>query len=1112
MPYELIVTPEPEDKAVRLNLNDPDGTHKGNNVVLMREHRLSLWEGLFDTRRYVNRYAGQMRDEDDMIIEEDRILKELGVFLGQKILGPEIMEELTSVRARRTLLIRIPKTGGENHDNGLAAAFARVPWEIARSEENGGTLMDYNLIVRVITDDMPEPHSAVIRAADQVNNGGEPLRILFVFAEAPGSRPLAMRLEREQILKIFSNEIMPKKNVRIDILGHGVTRKTLKEQVRTAKGYHMVHWSGHGHHNTLELRGENGGKDYITGEDLAALFEDAGGFIPQFVFLSACLSGAFVDIRAWETLRAALRGETPDAKDSEAGGLDQIVGRESGYTGTALALLKSRVPQVAAMRYEVGDDYARELAARFYKRCLADSDRVEAADALATARSDLLDDAKEAGRLGPVNHATPILFGHGGWFLSPKKSRSPQMKELRPRPQPLLPSGIRELDPQEIFVGRGEIMTDLQAKWLLAPNTPIALIQGLAGLGKTAIAAESIHLWHTRFDYVLAFQAKPAPLTLDEFLRTMDARLAMCSQTYMERCESSPFDKIFLEPGQPLTGAERYDKLRVNLLETLRDEAVLIVIDNFETNLEDVIKDGVCRCREPEWDRTLEFLCRELPETRTRILMTSRLRPAGLLENAQWVPLGPLPVGEAALFVRNHPDLRELLYSGEEGERLLKRLLDISRGHPLILNRLAALAHDPKALADAIETLSAEGLSALPDVYTSRLSESERSLEREYLEDAAVGAVDLLIGRLSPDARRLLWMTTLANEALTKDLIQTVWGAGSSLPPLLDELRASGLLHREDAAPETAGVTIRTYAFHELVRERMAHWMETHPEETGRSKEDIWTAYGERYAATFNALIQAGGEGAYERAGEAGRRALTYMVRAGAFDRLRGFASKLVVGTKDPALLKSVIAELKTVADQIPPDETRWSVRTYLADAIRLSGRPDQSLALYEQAASEAEAEEDWSDVGWICGNWANALGNVGRLDQSREMHMKSADSNRKAGKPEVNVLSPELEALRIDVMQGKAEAALPEIESRLDQIREWWKTHRSGRPTPQAPDPEFLVRALIGGLDIAKMANQRLKNWQACLDLLEENEQTKRDMGQNRHDNTVRGLISTGR
>jgi hypothetical protein len=87
----------------------------------------------------------------------------------------------------------------------------------------------------------------------------ESLRVLLVFAEAPGSRPLAMRLEREQLLGLFYDEVMPKRRVSVDVLCHGVTRKALREKVRDASGYHVVHWSGHGHHNLLELLGEDAG-------------------------------------------------------------------------------------------------------------------------------------------------------------------------------------------------------------------------------------------------------------------------------------------------------------------------------------------------------------------------------------------------------------------------------------------------------------------------------------------------------------------------------------------------------------------------------------------------------------------------------------------------------------------------------------------------------------------------------------------------------------------------------------------------------------------------------------------------------------------------------------
>ena len=77
--------------------------------------------------------------------------------------------------------------------------------------------------------------------------------MLFVFAEARGSRPLAARRERRELLRLFEQEIYPKRRVVAHFLTHGVTRERLEAQIQENGGYHIVHWSGHGHLNLLEL-------------------------------------------------------------------------------------------------------------------------------------------------------------------------------------------------------------------------------------------------------------------------------------------------------------------------------------------------------------------------------------------------------------------------------------------------------------------------------------------------------------------------------------------------------------------------------------------------------------------------------------------------------------------------------------------------------------------------------------------------------------------------------------------------------------------------------------------------------------------------------------------
>ena len=142
-------------------------------------------QGLFDTRRYVERYEGSMIFDDQAEpATAQMLLERLGLFLGEKVLGEEIVRALAGPE-RRVLVVRLPTTD----EDVLAAAFARVPWEIGRLPD--GT-RPQNLVVRAVTEDTAEGNVEITGAAKKVSEG-ETLRVLAVYAEAPGARPLAMR-------------------------------------------------------------------------------------------------------------------------------------------------------------------------------------------------------------------------------------------------------------------------------------------------------------------------------------------------------------------------------------------------------------------------------------------------------------------------------------------------------------------------------------------------------------------------------------------------------------------------------------------------------------------------------------------------------------------------------------------------------------------------------------------------------------------------------------------------------------------------------------------------------------------------------------------------------
>jgi hypothetical protein len=756
--FVLDVDPIPGHRALGLRLSDEHGRHLGASQVRLDDHPAPMWEGLFDARGYVRRFEGGLRLEGKAgPATAGDLLARLGVFLGQHVLGGAITGALAAGIGQRTLLVRLPDLSADP----LAAALARVPWELAWPSKNGapegGPLFRRNVVVRAVPAGTP-PSSrqvAVPLGAD------EALRVLLVYAHAPGSRPLAARLERERIVELFFAEVLPKRRVTVDWLCHGVTRERLRERVQSAGGYHVVHWSGHGRHDALELAGSaasGGARDWLRGAELVELFAAAGGFIPHLVFLSACHSGSALGVKDWARLVAWLRDPgRGDVGEQRAGGAEG-----AGFSGAALELVKAGVPQVAAMRYEVTDAYARDLAVRFYRGLLGQQ-KLHAADAaLSMARSDLAP-AAEAGRDGyeAADMVTPLLFGAEAVRFEPAMKRSPQLDRARPQPQPLLRGGGRDLDAPEGFVGREEELSRLSAV-LDAPEGPVAaVVLGQAGIGKSALAAEAIHLWHGRFDAVLAFQAKAGGLDLEELYRQVDARLFVVSPAYRARREANALSAVFLEVGAIPDG--RDEILRENLIDVMLGTRVLFVIDHLEENLAAIPGEAGFASADPAWDRLLQALVERLVGSGPRVLVTSRKPVAALASSggAIAIDLGPLPPAAAALFLETSEPLRALLFgdvgagassasqaspAAADGQDLAHRVLQASRGHPLILKRLGDLAKQGgSALSAELDRLTALGAGDLPDLFAGPGTDEERRKEQSYFEEA-VAALTLAPG------------------------------------------------------------------------------------------------------------------------------------------------------------------------------------------------------------------------------------------------------------------------------------------------------------------------------------------------------------------------------
>ncbi|AUB83280.1 tetratricopeptide repeat protein [Candidatus Thiodictyon syntrophicum] len=871
------------------------------------------------------------------------------------------------------------------------------------------------------------------------------------------------------------------------------------------------------------------------------------------------------------------------------------------------------------MRYAVGDDYARELAIHFYRALLADPKPKDAAVALTLARRALLAGPAEAPAWFQVcDHATPVLYGEEepGLTLRPGRGGLPDA-----RSRCLHQIGELTTAAHPHFVGRTWELARLGADFIGtgpgAQTSPVAVIVGLGGMGKTALAAEALDLWEQGFTWVLTWQAKPSPLAFDAWLRDLHLKLYGELGRYHDQVQVHPAEAVHRNPEPGFTGPERQARLIHNLVRALQDEAILLVLDNFETNLKARVEpdaagaDPVWGCQDPVWDQCLAALAVGLVGGPSRVLITSRrplaalargsvrtadptgttadptglargsvrtadptgttadpmglargsvrtadptgttADPIGLARGAVRaadptgttadpmglsVLLGPLPAAEAALYLREQPTLGGMIFGTDQAERqLARRLLHASRFHPLLMDRLARLAADPALRARLLAALAAleeaKGFERLPGLFAMRPGDAA---ELAYLDDALGRSIGQLLDDLSAEARRLLWIIALANQPESLGLIGGVWGGDDqeqgplrqikemldtlpttpaeleamlqemspdwgtmldALPPaaparpdpapLLRRLVALGLVTEERAGEGDANPNL---GCHELVRERIRDWMQRHPADRADLTEDgVRLAYAQRLESAFNGLLHQDMTAAIQ----AGSRALVYCVQAAAWERLGGFASDLVTSTHDPVLLQALTPHLETAADLAPEGQPRWRCLCYLADALRRAGRPDAALTFYEQAAARAAATAEaggegarqaWSDLAWISGNWAIALVMTGDLDGARRRRIEQAEADKRAGHPAVDVIHGELEALRIDILQGQAATALPEVERRLAQVQGWWQQHRADQSVPEAPDAEPLARKLIGALDIARQVDYARKDWASAL------------------------------
>ncbi len=1124
---QLIIQTDVARQLVQLRLQDQDGNQLGYHCLELPTLAVSERRAMFDLGNFLHHYVAPA--------ETEASIEKVGIAIANKLLGEQIFKQLWQPSTERTLRIVLPAATQDEAAQNLSADLARVPWESARPQRGEDTLAERNLSIQL-------QHQALASSAAQPLPlmPGETLRVLFVFAEAQGSQPLGMRRERRELLALFQRDIYPQRKVSADYLMHGVTRQRLQAQITENGGYHIIHWSGHGGPDVLELSAEvDAGANespQISGAELVALLQQAGGYLPQLFYLSACDSGAVHKIQNWQQFAATAQEQgqpaTPFAEQEEG----IAIPRPAGFTGTAHALLQTGVPAVVAMRYAVGDAYALALAQAFYRALLAHEKPKNVAQALNFARRSLQEQGHSA-QFYASDAATSVLFGGDAAAFCITQGRSPAADRREPRLHEIAELHLRQ---HASFIGRSFELASLGAHFIGMSGKPVAVIKGLGGMGKSALCAEVVDVWQAQFTWILLYQAKPQALAFEATLRDIHLRLKGELGSYQRHIEQYPLEAIHREADDNFNGEVRLQRLRQNLVRAMQAEAILLVLDNFETNLSTQANStGQWNCQDPAWDACLALLAQELSDSGSRVLLTCR-RPIAALPDARChnLALGPLSAVEAALYLSEHPVLSAMAFGdvAEEWE-LAQRLLEASRFHPLLMDRLARLAAQPELreqLLLAINTLEERAnVAQLPELFAGMTGDFANELA--YLEDALAVSLDQLIEHVGIEARRLLWVISVANEPVELGLLEAVWGGNESksretlryiqnaleilpqLPlnaqetlrnispeilsqiqalkpkigstvefgPLLYKLANVGLIDEKHLRTDDLLCTVNC---HELVRERIRAWMDMFNIEKADWPENlVRLAYADQLAWHFNVSQHTD----MVTALQAGSRAIVYCIQAENYTELCSFASAIVTHNSNPRLLQGLLTHLESAAESVPDGRSRWLCQILLADALSLSGRPDKSLPFYQSAALAAKTEAEaggpessdiWDRLGGICANAAAANVKIGQFSNALHLYRASAAAHKQGNQNASFVIMSELEALRIDIKLGKVNETLPIVEERLTLVAKWWSRYRVDKSVPEDSNLEMLARIYISALDIARQAEMARRNWLAAL------------------------------
>ncbi|GII02887.1 CHAT domain-containing protein [Planobispora takensis] len=987
------------------------------------EVRLDTGDWRFTAFSDLHRYLRWNAAPDRRIEAEAELLAQVGDWIGAEVLGA-VGPALVGARPSAVRVVLPPEAG----------VLAFRPLELARVD---GVPLALHNVPLVMCGNGGGP-----AAKEPV---GERLRVLGLFSLPVGAGVLNLRRERHALATMFSEiGAVRGRAVELRVLQYGVTRERLIGILEDGEGWDVVHVCGHGTPGELLLEHPDGSPDPVPAADFVELLDLTADRL-KLVTVSACWSAA---LKAADQLRAL--GVTPPPGWSAPTG-PVSPGRESATDTLATDLAGRLGCAVLAMRYPVVDSFAIDLSTGLYD-LLVDKGRPlprALGMALRTAVTD-----PPTPDCPALSVATPALFGARAVDLS---LIAPEGEPVTFRPESLKLAGLPAQPPR--FVGRTKVMTEASAA--LAPRSGRSgvLLYGMPGAGKTACALELAHT-HAESFRIVAWHKAP-----DEGTDIADALNAFALD--LER-------KV---PGLRLTGAvEDADRLRATvplLTEFARTQRALVLLDNAES----LLTPGG-EWRDERWGLLVGALTGH--SGYSRLIMTSRIRPASLDARVRQTAVDTLPAAEALLLARELPGLRALMdgrvrgLEASDARELAVRAVRLAQGHPKLLELADGQAADARRLRGLLEagrTAWRESEGGLPEDFFAveeppevRGEDYLRVLKRwtqvvaEGLSEAERDLFALLCCLEEDD--RLGFVLKAVRPVLWERLGRT--GETPGLEAALGALTARGLV----AAPDADGP------------------MGVHPgvAEAGREAagETFRTAVDTTLAVFWDAVFAYAvkGEDGQER-GElvvrAGLAAVPYLLRLEEWIRACGLLEQVLYRDGSRRVAGMIVPPLRRIAEAVRGGEDEPAAVFVLARALAVVDA-GAAEGLLRGLAARAEAGVDYRVMSVATSELVRLCQESGRLEEALALAGRRVELSRRAGMGPWTLLSDEVARLQVLVFMGRAEQVLAEIGG----LRE-----RMAALPPRAGEDEVVavwnVREVL--LNVGGLAAAQLGAWERLLE-----------------------------